>query len=244
MELVKGILTQLFYIAVYPGLLFLASYGLFCEWFDRKLYAQMQNRQGPHWYQPVADFIKLLSKEVVVPSNVTMVKMFKVLPFVAISAIVTTALMVPFHSVESVINFQGNLIAALYLLTIPTITFFLVGWTSQSPYSAIGSMRVLTQLFAYEIPLMTAMLSPAILAGSWNIADIALFFSANPLLMFVNIIGLFVSLIALQGKLERVPFDIPHAETEIVGGVLPNIRADFTVLYNLLLIWKWLSLPL
>ncbi|MCL2888212.1 MAG: NADH-quinone oxidoreductase subunit H [Elusimicrobia bacterium] len=213
------ILWPLFYIAVYPGMFFLIAYGLFCQWFDRKLYAHMQNRRGPGCLQPLADLVKLLSKEIVIPKNVTEVRMFKILPYIAIAAVTTAALMIPFESTQSVVNFQGDLIAVLYILTIPTITFFLIGWSSQSPYSAIGSMRVLTQLFAYEVPLMLAMLAPAILADSWNTSDIALFYSSHPLLMLVNVIGLGVSLVALQGKLERVPFDIPHAETEIVGGV-------------------------
>jgi len=215
----NDILWQLFVIAIYPGMFFLIVYGLFCQWADRKLYAQMQNRKGPGLMQPLADLIKLLSKEVVIPKNVTEVRMFKILPYIAVAAVTTAALMIPFESAESAVSFQGNLIVVLYILTIPTLTFFLIGWSSQSPYSAIGSMRVLTQLFAYEVPLMLSMLSPAILADSWNTSDIALFYAGRPLLMLVNIIGFVVALVALQGKLERVPFDIPHAETEIVGGV-------------------------
>ncbi|WP_424244032.1 NADH-quinone oxidoreductase subunit H [Elusimicrobium posterum] len=217
--MISDILWSLFYILIYPGIFFLAAYGLFCQWVDRKLYAQMQNRQGARWYQPLADFVKLLAKEVIIPDNVTERTMFKILPFIAIAAITTTALMIPFESINSVLSFQGNLIAAVYLLSIPTITFFLIGWSSQSPYSAIGSMRVLTQLFAYEVPLMLVLLAPAILAGTWNISEIAVFFTEHPALMLTNILGFLISLISLQGKLERVPFDIPHAETEIVGGV-------------------------
>jgi len=76
----------------------------------------------------------------------------------------------------------------------------------------------LTQLFAYEVPLFMAVLGPAILAGTWSISGITDFFSFNPLLLIVNIPGMLVALLSLQGKLERVPFDIPHSETEIVGG--------------------------
>lgn len=218
MEIVKDILTQLFYILVYPGLLFLAVYGMFCEWADRKLYAQMQNRQGPFLLQPLADFIKLLSKEVIVPTNTADRKIFLYVPFAAIAAITVSALIIPFHKMTGVIGFEGDLVAVVYLLTIPTLVFFLTGWTSQSPYSAIGSMRVLTQLFAYEVPLLLVLLGPAILARTWRISEIAAFFVANPALMAVNILGFIIAVITLQGKLERVPFDIPHAETEIVGG--------------------------
>jgi len=199
-------------------MLFLAVYGFFCEWVDRKLYAQMQNRKGPTLLQPVADFIKLLSKEVIIPSNTIDKTLFKNLPFAAIAAITATALIIPIHSMSGVISFDGDLVAVVYLLTIPTICFFLIGWSSQSPYSGIGAMRVLTQLFAYEVPLLLVLLGPAVLAGSWNIADVSKYFAAHPLLMFVNILGFVIAIITVQGKLERVPFDIPHAETEIVGG--------------------------
>lgn len=218
METALTLLQQLCYIAIYPGMLFLMVYGFFCEWADRKLYAQMQNRKGPFLLQPLADFIKLLSKEIIVPANTIDKRMFLMLPFAAIAAITTTALIVPIDSMSGIISFRGDLVAVVYLLSLPTICFFLIGWASQSPYSGVGAMRVLTQLFAYEVPLLLVLLGPAILAGQWNIAGISEFFAAHPLMMLVNLLGLIIAIITLQGKLERVPFDIPHAETEIVGG--------------------------
>ncbi len=218
METFLDILQQLCYIAIYPGMLFLAVYGFFCEWVDRKLYAQMQNRKGPFLLQPLADFIKLLSKEVIVPTNTIDKKLFLTLPCAAIAALTTAALIIPFDSMAGIISFPGDLVAVVYLLSIPTICFFLIGWSSQSPYSGIGAMRVLTQLFAYEVPLLLVLLGPAILAGSWNINEVSSYFVSHPWMMLVNLLGFIIAIITLQGKLERVPFDIPHAETEIVGG--------------------------
>jgi len=77
---------------------------------------------------------------------------------------------------------------------------------------------VLTQLFAYEVPMMLAVIGPAVLAGTLSVAGIAAFYTAHPALLLVNLPGMIIALIALQGKLERVPFDIPHAKNEIVGG--------------------------
>jgi NADH-quinone oxidoreductase subunit H len=93
---------------------------------------------------------------------------------------------------------------------------------------------VLTMLFGYEIPLLLALLSPAVLAGSWRILEIATFFQNKPLLMLVNSIGFFIALIALQAKLERVPFDIPHAETEIVGGQFTEYSGKKLAFFRLL----------
>ena len=214
--IIDSILLPLAYLLIFPGFLFLAVYGLWLQWVDRKLCAVMQNRMGPPWVQPYADFIKLLAKEVIVPDMADSV-MFRNLPFFAMAAVMTALVVIPVGH-NALFSFQGDLIAVIYLLTIPTVTFFLAGWSSSSPYSTVGSMRVLTQLFAYEVPLMLSLIGPAILAGSWNITEIASFFGANPALIPAQLLGFVAALIALQGKLERMPFDIPHAKNEIVGG--------------------------
>ena len=213
---IDPILLALAYILIFPGFMFLAAYGLFLQWFDRKLGAVMQNRVGPPWYQPVADLVKLLSKEVIIPDACETV-MFKVLPYFAMAAVMTSVLLLPVWT-DALYSFQGDLVVVIYLLTIPTVTFFLAGWSSTSPYATIGSMRVLTQLFAYEVPMMLSLIGPAILAGTWNISEIACFFTAHKPYMLAQIPAFFVALMALQGKLERVPFDIPHSKNEIVGG--------------------------
>ena len=203
-------------ILIFPGFLFLASYGMMLQWVDRKLCAVMQNRMGPPWFQPLADFIKLLAKEVIVPDEADNT-MFRVLPYFALAAVMTAMVSIPVGE-AALFSFQGDLVAVIYLLTIPTVTFFLAGWSSKSPYSTVGSMRVLTQLFAYEVPLMLSLIGPAILAGSWNIAEISSFFAAHPALIPAQLLGFLAAIIALQGKLERLPFDIPHAKNEIAGG--------------------------
>lgn len=208
---------SIFYILVFPGFIFLSVYGLLAEFIDRKLNARFQNRKGPPWYQPLADFIKLISKETIVPTEADK-RIFKVLPVFALAAVSTVILYIPIWGTSSLFPFQGDIIVILYLLTIPTLTFFLGGWYSSSLYSALGSVRSLTQLFAYEVPLFMSILGPALLAGTWNLSEIAAFYAANPLYALANIPGFAAALIATQGKLERVPFDIPEAETEIVAG--------------------------
>ncbi|MCM2267306.1 MAG: NADH-quinone oxidoreductase subunit H [Elusimicrobiales bacterium] len=210
-------IIPLAYLIIFPGFLFLAVYGMFLQWVDRKLCAVMQNRMGPPWFQPFADFIKLLAKEVIVPDAADSA-MFRALPYFAMAAVITALVSIPVSGPAALFSYQGDLVAVIYLLTIPTVTFFLAGWSSTSPYSTVGSMRVLTQLFAYEVPLMLSLIGPAILAGSWNISEIAAFFTAHPVLIPSQLLGFLAALIALQVKLERMPFDIPHAKNEIVGG--------------------------
>jgi NADH-quinone oxidoreductase subunit H len=121
----------------------------------------------------------------------------------------------------------------LYLLSLPTLILFLAAWSSTNLFSTIGGARVLTLLFGYEVPLFLAVLSPAILADSWRLAEIAAFYQARPLLLLVNVVGFFVAVIAVQAKCERTPFDIPHAETEIVGGTFTEYSGKKLALFRL-----------
>ena len=237
-----AILKPILYILVYPGLLFLLVYSTFVEWVDRKLYARMQNRFGPlHTgragiLQPVADIIKLFAKEDIVPERADR-RMFSALPVFAMAIVCTAALYLPvwhYQAAPSPISFPGDLIVVAYLLTLPTLIFFLAGWHSTNFFSEIGGVRVLTMLFGYEIPLLLALLSPAVLAGSWRLAEIAAFYQGHPLLMLANLLGFLIAVICLQAKLERVPFDIPHAETEIVGGQFTEYSGKKLAFFRLL----------
>ncbi len=207
-------------------------FALAGEWLDRIFYARMQNRQGPPWFQPFADIIKLAAKEDTIPLGADRT-IFKLMPVVALTATVVASFSLPLWNFEPLIAFSGDLVVVLYLLTIPTLTFFLGGWFSRSLYSLIGAARAITQLFAYEIPLLLAILAPAMLAGTWTVSEISAFYAARPLLSLANLAGFVVALVALVGKLERVPFDIPEAETEIVGGTLTEYSGRLLGLFRL-----------
>lgn len=223
---------SLVYILVFPGLLFLSVSGMFVEYVDRKLYAKLQNRVGPPWFQPFADFVKLLAKENLVPGRDKKV-MFQLLPFFALAAIATSFMYIPVWGTNALFSFNGDIIVVLYLLSIPTLTFFLAGYSSQSLFSLIGSVRTLTQFFAYEVPLFLTFLSAALLAGSWSISDISAFYNQHHWYWLFNILGFGISMIALLGKLEKVPFDIPEAETEIVGGTFTEYSGKLLAMFRL-----------
>jgi NADH:ubiquinone oxidoreductase subunit 1 (chain H) len=223
---------SLFYIVIFPGFIFLMLYGLLVEFIDRKLCARFQNRRGPAWYQPLADFIKLSGKEAIVPAEADK-NVFKILPVISVAAISTVIFYIPIWGTDSLYAFQGDIIVILYLLTIPTLAHFLGGWHSSSLYSAIGSIRSLTQLFAYEVPLFMSVLGPAMLSGSWNLSEVSHFYGTHPLYALANIPGFVTALIALQGKLERVPFDNPDAETEIVAGPFTEYGGRFLAMFRM-----------
>ncbi len=235
-------LRTLLYLVVYPGLLFLFVYSTFCEWFDRKVYARLQNRMGPTHtgrfglLQPIADFVKLLAKEDVVPDAADK-RLFSVLPIIGLAIVSTAGLLLPVWNFDlaapGFTSFSGDIIVVLYLLSLPTLILFLAAWSSTNIFSTIGGARVLTMLFGYEVPLFLAVLSPAILADSWRLAEIAAFYQQKPLLLLTNLPGFLVAVISVQAKLERTPFDIPHAETEIVGGTFTEYSGKKLALFRL-----------
>ncbi len=206
----------LLYIFVFPGFFFLFVYALFLSYLDRKIAARMQQRVGPPIYQPFADLVKMLGKEVINPEGVDW-RVFDTIPVVALAAVMTAFLYVPVIG-ASPLAFPGDLVLVLYLMALPTIGLFLLGWLSRNIFSAIGGIRAVTQLFIYEVPFFLALLTPAIMAGSWSISEIVVWQQHNLWLVFLQPIGFVVALIGLQAKLERTPFDIPDAETEIVAG--------------------------
>jgi NADH-quinone oxidoreductase subunit H len=222
----------LFYMLVFPGFLFLVTFAMLAEYVDRKLCAMLQNRVGPPWFQPWADMIKLGAKEDLIPQDVDRT-MFKLAPLVSLTAVATAMLYIPVWGQQAAFHFSGDLIVVLYLLTIPTVTFFLAGWYSRSVFSMIGAVRSLMQLFAYEVPLFLAVLAPALLAGTWSLSEMTVFYGAHPALAALNVVGLVVAMIALLGKLEKVPFDIPEAETEIVAGTFTEYSGRLLGMFRL-----------
>lgn len=225
-------LKSFFHILVFPGLLFLFVFGLTAEFVDRKLYARLQNRMGPPWFQPAADFFKLIGKEDIVPEEAD-TAVFKLMPIIALAAAAAAYLYIPLWSYKALYSFEGDLIVALYLLTIPTLTYFLAGWYSRSIYSMVGAIRSLTQLFAYEVPLFLTILASALLANTWSLSGITVFYSEHPGFFLFNILGFVVAVISLVGKLEKVPFDIPEAETEVVGGQFTEYGGRLLALFRL-----------
>lgn len=219
-------------VFLFPGLLFLAMYSFLLEFVDRKVYARMQNRKGPPWYQPLADLLKLIGKRAILPRNAQKL-VFVALPVVSLAAVAAAYLCAPVWGVRAVTSYPGDLVAVLYLLTIPTLCHFLAGYNSHEVYSTIGAFRTLTQMFAYEVPLFMAFLSPAVLAGSWSIGGIAAFYAAHPLYALINLPAFFVALLTSQSKLERSPFDAPEAETEIVGGALVEYSGRHLAFFRL-----------
>ncbi len=225
-------MSEIFALLIFPSGLFLLGLGMAYEWVDRKLLARFQNRIGPRWFQPLADNIKLLAKEEVVPDGVNRL-LFIGLPVVALAGALTAALYVPAFGLPPAYSFPGDLIVTIYLLSLMTLCIGLAGANTISRFSLIGATRTLTQLFSYEAPFMLTMLGPAIVARTWQIGAINEFAGAGNWLLLTQPIGFIVALIGLMGKLEMPPFDAPEAETEIVAGALTEYSGRGLALFHL-----------
>ena len=225
------ILRDLVVLLFFPGGLFVLIFGLLYEWADRKLVARLQNRIGPRWFQPLADVVKLLAKEEIVPAGVD-ARLFIGLPIVALAGALTAVLYVPLAGLTPAHSFPGDLIVTLYSLSLLTLCLGLAGSNTLDRFSLIGATRTLTQLFSYEAPFLLALLGPAIVAHSWQISEIGAYASTRWLLL-TQPIGFVVALIGLMGKLELPPFDAPEAETEIVAGALTEYSGRGLAMFRL-----------
>lgn len=225
-------LHPLVILLIFPGGLFLILAGLAYEYVDRKLVARFQNRIGPRWFQPLADLVKLLSKEEIVPQGVQR-GLFYLLPLFALASALTAALYVPMVGLKPAYTFQGDLIVTIYLLSVLTLSMGLAGASTVDRFALVGATRTLTQLFSYEAPFMLALLGPAIAAQSWQIGNINEFAGQNLWMLVAQPIGFLVALVGLMGKLELPPFDAPEAETEIVAGALTEYSGRGLALFRL-----------
>src|SRR4030042_6589553 len=219
--------TLIFRILIFPGFTFVLLLTLFCDWMERKIEARIQNRLGPMVagpagiLQPLADFIKLLTKEDIEPRDAKKI-IFRYAPLVAFAIMVFAMCFLPIDgaSVLSTNGFSGDLIIILTFASIANFLLFLSGWASCNPYGTIGSARVLTQFLGYDIPLFLIDLTPAFIAGSLQIANIASL-QAGTFLPFIILVpwAFVLFMITMQAELEKDPFDVPHSESELVGGL-------------------------
>jgi len=212
-------------IFLFPGFLFLFSLAFFTEWLDRKIVAKFQNRYGPLYVgpkgilQPIADFIKLLSKEDITPRMADKVP-FKIMPILLLALAITPLFCIPIIGRNALISFEGDLIIIMFIMSLMTLLVFIGGWASTNRFGTVGSIRAGLQMFAYEIPMNLALIGPAVSAGSLSISKIVEWQISRFCNILIQPLGFIVLIICLMAHLQKVPFDIPEAESEIVGGWL------------------------
>jgi len=184
----------------------------------RKLRATLHSRKGPPITQPYIDLLKLLGKEDLTPQGTVGfgAGVWAVAPILGLGAIMVAALFVPLAGAPP-LNFAGDVIALLYLLALATVAITLGGFASGNPYAYIGASREVMMLLTAEPVMAIALVAIAVKAHTLTFAGMiasqgAVGFSVS------GVIATIAFLLALQANVGKLPFDIPEAETEIMGG--------------------------
>ncbi len=168
--------------------------------------------------QPLADFIKLLAKEDIEPAAADK-PLFRCVPILILTLPLTALFLIPISGVNAFVNFEGDLIFIIFVMSLIAILAFLGGWSSTNRFSALGGLRAAMQTLGYEVPLAIVLVGPAIAARSLSISRIVEWQATNGLwIIALTPIGFGIAILAMLAELEKVPFDIPEAETEIVAG--------------------------
>ena len=195
---------------------------------ERKLLGRFQARYGPNRVgpygilQPMADVLKLLTKEYYKPDN-AVPYLWAVAPSLVIISATMTIAILPFGDVSNGVGFYGIdvSIGILYVFAFGSIAFYgllLGGWASGSKYSFMGAMRSAAQLISYEISMGLALLGVIMMAGSLSLVDIANAQAANVWYVIPQFVGFLIFMVSGFAETNRAPFDLPEADAELVAG--------------------------
>jgi NADH-quinone oxidoreductase subunit H len=194
-------------------------------WAERKVIARIQDRVGPNrvgpWgiFQSVADVLKLLTKEDIIPARADR-WVFVLAPLVTLVPSLMIFAVLPFNWDATIARLDVGVLYVLALATFPTLGILMAGWASYNNYTLLGGMRAVAQLISYEVPEVLSVLPIVLLAGTmslWGIsaAQEGTWFILAPI---VGPLGFALFFTAGLAELNRSPFDLPEAESEIIAG--------------------------
>ena len=216
--------------AVWGGLILVTilSMTAMALWFERKFAALMQSRRGPTMVgpkgllQPVADVIKLLQKEDILPDHADAFLFNLAPPLAAIMALGSAAL-IPFSPSIIAADLDVGVLYVLAMGAMGVMGVFIAGWASNNKFALLGGMRAVAQSISYEVPLVLSAMVPVILCGSMSASDIVRYQTEHHWLIvwpfFLGIPAFTLFFLAMLAEANRIPFDIPEAESELVAGI-------------------------
>ena len=173
----------------------------------------------PGFFQALADFLKFATKEHMVPTKADRL-VFETAPVIIIATTIMVYAFIPFGPHIWAANPELSLVFMMAIFGVAPLGVFFAGWSSNNKYTLIGGMRSAAQLTAYEIPLLISVLAIAVISGSFNILEIVDFQieTSNTWNLFIMPLGAALFLITMIAEVERIPFDMPEAEAELVEG--------------------------
>ncbi|HZQ93018.1 MAG TPA: NADH-quinone oxidoreductase subunit NuoH [Terriglobales bacterium] len=232
MSLLTDTIVSLVKIAI--TLFVLLTAVAYAVWLERKLVGRMQNRWGPTrvgpfgLLQPLADGLKFILKEDIIPANVYR-PLYILAPILSVTLALLSISVIPIGDRITIGNFTTPIqitdvnIGLLIILGVTSIGVYgiaLAGWSSNSKYSLLGSLRASAQMVSYELALGLSLIGVLIFAGSFSLRDIVTsqLHGHWNIVWRGQIVAFFIYLMAAFAETNRIPFDLPEAETELVAG--------------------------
>ena len=237
--------SDFFRVAVFPGFGFAALLAAGTIFAERKMLAKLQLRVGPFYcgkiegiLQLAGDGLKLISKEIIIPAKADK-PIFWAAPLLFVGAAAAFVALIPVAPGGWVVaDLDVGLLAVFAVIGFFPIITVLSAWSANSKFPFIGGIRALHQMVSFEIPLILSLLGVVILTGTLNLSEIVESQSAFPWILFLPV-GAVVFFITMLAELERIPFDLPEAESEIVAGWLTEFSG---MMYGLVQLGTYLKL--
>ncbi len=236
--------TDIFRVMAFPGFGFAALLAAATIFVERKMLAKLQLRVGPFYcgkfegiLQLMGDGLKLISKEIIIPAKADK-PIFWAAPVLFVAAAAAFVAFIPVAPGWVVADVEMGLLGVFAVIGFFPIITILSAWSANSKFPFIGGIRALFQMVSFEIPLILSLLGVVMLTGSLNLSEIAASQSSFPWIVFLPV-GAIVFFITMLAELERIPFDLPEAESEIVAGWLTELSG---MMYGLVQLGTYLKL--
>lgn len=236
--------TDIFRVIAFPGFGFAALLAAGTIFVERKMLAKLQLRVGPFYcgkvegiLQLMGDGLKLISKEIIIPAKADK-PIFWAAPVIFVATAAAFVALIPVAPGWVVADVDIGLIAVFAVIGFFPIITVLSAWSANSKFPFIGGIRALFQMVSFEIPLILSLLGVVIVTGTLSLSEIAASQSIVPWIIFLPV-GAVVFFITMLAELERIPFDLPEAESEIVAGWLTEFSG---MMYGLVQLGTYLKL--
>lgn len=221
--MLTNIVIILIKVAIVIGITLL--HVAYATYWERKVIGFMQFRLGPRevgWFgllQPIADGVKLFFKEDIIPATADK-PIFYLAPVIFFVSALTSLSVLPFFDGFAVANINVGILFLLAMSSLGAYGIVMSGWSSGSKYSFLGGLRSASQVISYEIAMGLSLVGVMIMSGSLNLTEIvkAQFDSPAGFYAIPQVLGFFIFFVAMFAETNRLPFDLPEAESELVAG--------------------------